>query len=336
MRHQWNGVWNARSKIRDYAHADDTPAAVAEAMMERLELMDEKEGWWALHALSVLTEPLDKLIMATQGDTGSGMVIPTVHAVQLRWNELLNDSARLKNDGQEYLRLKPATLAVVKESAEALFDKYLAPLFEDEIFLAAFYLDAGNWKKDGPIHKYASEKFFNRAGTTVKAMLQDEYDKREEARAARNAALQAEAVPPLLRDEDQAMEPAVAVALAALGAEPLPVVSDEMQLDPARYADVSKEFSKLSNELASGKFDGMDLFQKVRHDNGWPLVLATQVALNVLAVPPGEAKCERRLSASGRLKDKKKARMTPKTQSKLTLLHANKHFRAVTGKRKRE
>jgi hAT family C-terminal dimerisation region len=279
-----------------------------------------------LHDLVLVFSPFVDVLLGEEGEfyITSSSAVPRLYEVYNGIQEFFTDANRgRRREGVEKL-LAPRAVASWKNLFEQLWRRYVSAFQHDEIFLAATTLDLRFGLKTLPTEVQ------DRAFKSTKELLEKEWMRQENDRLA---AVQVEVQPGLVRaDGPQVAAQRNAGVRIEVDFNPQALLARN-GIQPPAAAAIARNFRQASDELQD--LFSNDIFLHTLPMDANPLevftragapnmILCFNVALDVLAVPAGEAPSERIFSIAGRVQTFSRIRIAPVRLCEETWLKKNK------------
>ena len=330
-------IYKARKSLALYSQNDDRESAKFDVQFDVL----ARGGFAVLHDVCKLLMPLMAIAIEEEGERyiTSSFVIPRLNSAldaikaMFTLNKLQPPPPPGPGPAQGFVN--PAVVRRWEAPMTALFDAYLKPFFGDELLLTATLLDSrcGIQSLPSSLLPVAAAALKNRL-IKVHARLSVEHALaverwRHEQESDREVPLGG-ALP-----QDRALNHNVAAARAAQvqdhvhtaemlddlfgGGAPGQSVTAGGPIPTFRSVDEEMAVLKQLPRLA-GTADPMQLYRK---ESKHKLVLATEVAIDVLAAPAGEAPVERDFSVATHVLGKSRFRLKPASLEQLVFSKRN-------------
>jgi hypothetical protein len=323
-------IYEARTKLAAYSQNEERESAKFDVQFNVL----HTGGFRVLNDVCSLLMPLMEITIDEEGERyiTSSSVIPRLSSA-IADMESKFGANRLDPPAAGFLR--PQLVRLWEAPIMALLNTYLKPFYEDELLLCATLLD----RRFG--HESLSHNLLAVAVAALKIRLYKVHARLTEAHAIvvdewrrAHELAQAPVRPP---QREQGLDPEVA---AARSAQVLEHAHDANLLnllfggggggdgDEALVGGPTPNFRSVDDEMKvlaklpklHGTADAMQVFRK---DSPFNLVLAREVALDVLAAPAGEAPVERDFSVATHVLGKSRLSMAPKRLEQIVFAKRN-------------
>lgn len=315
-------VYNRRSKITAFAdEVQATTVKVRELIVERAESL-RRGGFRVLHDLCILGTKLGDVITTLEGDTRTttSAAVPLLLRAKREIDQLFARCTNYEISDENVGVLDRKAVATWQGVFTACFDKYVSPILSDDALLTATALDPSRGL--AAFNEFPDVKA--RAASAFKRAISEQRDK---VVAARRVVDLHESSPVASADENNTS----ADLAEALGVD-LPgghngraraVAEREVKTLEAELRDFVECFAEYKPEKNDAVGPDLDpiKFYKVHYER---LPFARAVALDLFAIPVGEAPAERVFSTSTRVCTFDRLRITPANLAKVTFIKRNR------------